>query len=47
MISPQTVKKSQTRLTDEMERKVLPLFAFSNSYENIREHLLDRCGMKQ
>ena len=37
---PQTVKKYQTRLTDEMERKVLSLFALGNSYQNIREHLM-------
>jgi putative transposase len=43
---PQTVKKYQTRLTDEMERKVLSLFALGNSYENIREHLLDLYGME-
>ena len=43
---PQTVKKYQTRLTDEMERKVLSLFALGNSYQNIREHLLDLYGME-
>jgi transposase-like protein len=43
---PQTVKKYQTRLTDEMERKVLSLFALGNRYQNIREHLLDLYGME-
>ncbi|MEJ2764108.1 transposase [Photobacterium sp. MCCC 1A19761] len=38
---PQTVKKYQTRLTDEMEGKILSLFALDNSYQNIREHPLD------
>lgn len=39
--APQTVKKYQTRLTDEMERKIISLFALGNSYQNIREHLID------
>lgn len=43
---PQTVKKDQTRLTDEMEGKILSLFALGNSYQNIREHLLDLYGMR-
>lgn len=43
---PQTVKKYQTRLTDEMEGKILSLFALGNSYQNIREHLLDLYGMR-
>ena len=43
---PQTVKKYQTRLTDEMERKVLSLFALGNSYQNIREHLMDLYGLE-
>lgn len=38
---PQTVKKYQTRLTDEMERKIISLFALGNSYQNIREHLIN------
>ncbi len=43
---PQTVKKHQTRLTDEMERKIISLFALGNSYQNIREHLVDLYGME-
>ncbi|MBE3879238.1 hypothetical protein HJ161_18810 [Vibrio parahaemolyticus] len=38
---PQTVKKYQTRLTDEMERKIISLFALGNRYQNIREHLIN------
>lgn len=38
---PQTVKKYQTRLTDEMERKIISLFALGNSYQNLREHLIN------
>ncbi len=40
-LNPQTVKKYQTRLTDEMERKIISLFALGNSYQNIREHLIN------
>ncbi|WP_139302182.1 IS256 family transposase, partial [Vibrio spartinae] len=42
---PQTVKKHQTRLTDEMECNVLSLFALGNSYQHIREYLLDMYGI--
>jgi len=36
---PQTIKKQQTYLTDDMERKVLALFALGNSYQDIRSHI--------
>ena len=36
---PQVVKKHQTHLTDELERKVLSLFAHGNSYQEIRGHI--------
>jgi transposase-like protein len=29
---PQIVKKHQTHLTDELERKIIALFALGNSY---------------
>lgn len=38
---PQIVKKHQTHLTDELERKVIALFALGNSYQDIRAHLAD------
>ncbi|OOE32087.1 IS256 family transposase, partial [Salinivibrio kushneri] len=41
---PQTVKKYQTRLTDEMERNIISLFALGNSYKSIREYLLEMYG---
>lgn len=41
---PQTVKKYQTRLTDEMERNIISLFALGNSYQSIREYLLEMYG---
>ena len=38
---PQLVKKYQTHLTDELERKVLGLFALGNSYQDIRAHIAE------
>jgi putative transposase len=38
---PQIVKKQQTHLTDEMERRVLSLFALGSSYKDIRVHLAE------
>ena len=42
---PQVVKKHQTQLTDELERKVLALFALGNSYQDIRTHMADLYGI--
>jgi len=42
---PQLIKKHQTHLTDELERKVLSLFAIGNSYQDIRTHLEDLYGI--
>lgn len=42
---PQIVKKHQTQLTDELERKVLALYALGNSYQDIRTHIDDLYGM--
>jgi len=38
---PQIVKKHQTHLTDELERKVIALFALGNSYQDIRGHIAE------
>ena len=38
---PQLVKKNQTRLTDELERKIIALFALGTSYQDIRSHIAD------
>src|SRR5690554_2549989 len=38
---PQLIKKNQTHLTDDLERKILALYAHGNSYQSIREHLKD------
>jgi transposase-like protein len=37
----QIVNKHQTHLTDELERKVIALFALGNSYQDIRSHIID------
>ncbi|SDT88733.1 IS256 family transposase [Halopseudomonas salegens] len=38
---PQLIKKHQTHLTDELERKILALFALGNSYQDIRAHIAE------
>jgi transposase-like protein len=43
---PQLIKKHQTHLTDELERKVISLFALGNSYQSIRDHIIDMYDMK-
>lgn len=43
---PQVVKKHQTHLTDELERKILALFALGNSYQDIRDHIADLYGIE-
>ncbi|MGP9772263.1 MULTISPECIES: IS256 family transposase, partial [unclassified Halomonas] len=42
---PQIVKKHQTQLTDELERKVIALYALGNSYQDIRTHIADLYGI--
>lgn len=42
---PQLVKKHQTHLTDELERKVLALFASGMSYLDIRANIEDLYGI--
>lgn len=42
---PQLVKKHQTHLTDEIERKILSLFALGNSYQDIAAHVADMYGL--
>lgn len=42
---PQLVKKHQTYLTDEIERKILALFALGTSYQDIRGHIEDLYGI--
>jgi putative transposase len=42
---PQIIKKNQTYLTDELERKILSMFAHGMSYQAIREHVKEMYGM--
>ncbi|MEJ2047898.1 MAG: IS256 family transposase [Dehalococcoidia bacterium] len=42
---PQLVRKHQTHLTDEIERKVLSVFALGNSYRDIAGHIGDLYGL--
>lgn len=43
---PQLVKKHQTHLTEEIERKILALYALGNSYQDIRGHIEDLYGIR-
>lgn len=43
---PQIVKKHLTQLIDEMESKVITLFALDNNYQDIRTHIADINGME-
>lgn len=42
---PQAVKKSQTHLSDEIEKKMLSLFSLGSSYSQITEHIEDIYGV--
>ena len=42
---PQLVKKHQTHLTDELERKIIAPFGLGNSYRDIRSHIAELYGM--
>jgi putative transposase len=43
---PQLVKKHQTHLTDDLERKIIALFALGNSYQQIRGHIQEIYGIE-
>ena len=42
---PQLIKKHQTHLTDEIERKILSLFALGSSYQDISGHISEIYGI--
>lgn len=42
---PQVVKKSQTHMSDEIEKKMLSLFSLGSSYSQITEHIEDIYGV--
>ena len=42
---PELVKKNQTHMSDELESKMLSLFALGNSYTQIADHIEDMYGV--
>ncbi|MGL4640837.1 MAG: IS256 family transposase, partial [Shewanella sp.] len=42
---PHIVKKHQTHLTDELERRIIGLFALGTSYQDIRSHIEEIYGI--
>ena len=42
---PQLVKKHQTHMSDQIEQKILALYALGNSYSQISEHIEDFYGI--
>ena len=42
---PELVKKNQTHISDELESKMLSLFALGNSYSQIADHIEDMYGV--
>jgi putative transposase len=42
---PQLVKKNQTRLTDDLERKILSMFALGMSYRDMQAHVQEMYDM--
>jgi len=42
---PQIVKKHQTHMSDQIEQKILSLYALGNSYTQIRDHLEEIYGV--
>ena len=43
---PQIVKKNQTRLSDEIDDKIISLFALGMSYRDIQSHIADMYGLE-
>lgn len=44
--TPQLVKKHQTHLSDEIERKVIAMYGLGMSYQNISDHLEEMYGFE-
>jgi len=42
---PQLVKKHQTHMSYQIEQRILALYAFSNSYSQISEHIEEIYGI--
>jgi len=43
---PQLIKKNQTQLTPELDRKILSLFSHGTSYRDIQKHVEDMYGIE-
>jgi putative transposase len=43
---PQLVKKNQTKLSDEIDQKILSMYALGMSYNDIRQHVSDMYGLE-
>lgn len=43
---PQLIKKHQTHLTDDLDRKIIALFGLGNSYQQIRGHIQEIYGIE-
>lgn len=43
---PQIVKKNQTTMTEQIEKKMLSLYALGNSYTQISEHIEEIFGFE-
>lgn len=43
---PQLVKKNQTKLSDEIENKIISLYALGMSYRDIQKHIADMYGLE-
>ena len=44
--NPQIIKKGQTTLTSEIERKVLSMFSLGLSYKDMQSHIADMYGLE-
>ena len=44
-VEPQLIKKHQTHLTDEIERKIISLFGLGLSYQGIASHVAELYGL--
>lgn len=45
-LEPELLKKNQTKLTDEIDRKILSMFTLGMSCRDIRSHLQNMCGLE-
>ena len=43
---PQLVKKNQTKLSDEIDRKILSMYSMGMSYRDIKSHVADLYGLE-